>query len=307
VEITPQPIPSGGILTAVSPAGPVSREEVESGIAALRELGYTVHASAHALDSGEYLAGFDSIRADDLMAAFRDDDSDGIICTRGGYGTMRLLPLLDWKLFPNHPKSFTGFSDVSALQLTLWKRSGLVTFSGPQLARGFSRNLDAFSTQQWLRMVQGNAWGVPLLMPEGESLTPVVGGKESGPLLGGNLAVLAALCGTEWAPGFLGAIVVLEEIDEPPYRIDRMLTQLLMTGAFDGVKAILLGRFDQHVKGEKYDRTSTVVSVLREALPSVPLVCGAPYGHTGPTWTLPVGAWATLDIDAGTLITEPAR
>ncbi|MFH0884014.1 MAG: LD-carboxypeptidase [bacterium] len=305
--MTPQPISPGGILTAVSPAGPVNRKEVESGIAALRGLGYTVHTSAHALDSGEYLAGSDSDRADDLMAAFGDDKSDGIICTRGGYGTMRLLPLLDWKLFSDHPKSFTGFSDVSALQLALWKRSGLVTFSGPQLAKGFGRNLDAFSTQQWLRMVQGEAWGKPLPMPDGETLAPVVGGKESGPLLGGNLAVLAALCGTEWASGFSGAVVVLEEIDEPPYRIDRMLTQLLMTGSFDGVKAILLGRFDQHVKGEKLDRTSTAESVLREALPGVTLASGAPYGHVGPTWTLPIGAWATLDSDAGTLITEPAR
>lgn len=307
MEVTPKPIAPGGTLAAVSPAGPIGRDELDSGIAAMEKFGFTIDVSPHALDSGEYLAGSDADRAADLIEAFANDRFDGILCTRGGYGTMRILPHLDWERIAQHPKPFIGFSDVSALQQALWKKNGLVTFSGPQLARGFGGGLDAFSSTRWLEMLQGKAWGTPLPMPEGDSLTPVVSGVESGPLFGGNLAVLAALCGTDWAPRFLGGIVILEEIDEPPYRIDRMLTQLLMSGAFEGVKAILLGRFDQHVQGEKLDRTTTAVSVLREALPAIPLATGAPYGHVGPTWTLPIGAWATLNVDGGNLTVEPAR
>ncbi len=307
MAITPESIFPGSKLTAVSPAGPVSREEVESGVSALRNLGFEVVPAMHALDSTEYLAGSDADRADDLAAAFADPGTAGVICTRGGYGTMRLLPLLDWKTFADHPKSFTGFSDISALQLALWQRCGLVSFSGPQLARGFGRGLDEFSNLQWLHAVQGEAWGKPLPMPDETELAPVHAGKAEGPLLGGNLAVLAALCGTEWTPDFSGAVVILEEIDEPPYRIDRMLTQLLMSGAFRGVRGILLGRFDQHEKGKQLDRTGSAVAVLREALSSIPLASGAAYGHAGPTWTLPLGAWATLNVDAGMLTVEPAR
>lgn len=299
----PEPLPKGSTLATLSPAGPVGEEEVRRGAAVLSEEGYKVLRMPHALRRGQYLAGTDEQRVSDIMDAFRDDKYAGIICTRGGYGTLRLLDKLDYKLITSHPKPFVGFSDITALQTALYQRTGLVTFSGPQLARGFgyeakegsTSGLDDFSHACWFEMLEGRAWDKTLPLPDGWSLTTVREGTALGPLLGGNLAVLSGLCGTPWSPRFEGAIALLEEIDEPPYRVDRMLTQLHLAGAFDGVKGVILGSFAQHVKGERLDWASLAGELLSEKLDDVPILRGAPYGHVGPCWTLPLGAEAQLD------------
>jgi len=307
VALTPSPIKTGSILSAISPAGPVGSSEVERGIDALRELGLSVRVGEHALDDTGYLAGNDNDRSEDLHNAFLDPETDGVICTRGGYGTMRLLPLIDWELIAGSLKPFIGFSDITALQLAMWQKLQWVTFSGPQLARGFGGLADDFSREQWKMMVHGESWGRPLPLLGGGSLKRVSPGTAEGTLLGGNLAILSALCGTEYAPQFTDSIVILEEIDEPPYRIDRMLTQLLLAGAFDGVRGILLGGFWQHVKGERLDHTKVIANILKSALPDIPIISDAPYGHVGSCWTLPIGGWATLNAENGTLTMEPGR
>lgn len=310
--MTPEPLTKGATLATLSPAGPVGDEEVRRGAAVLGREGYKVLRMPHALRRGQYLAGTDEQRASDIMDAFCDTTYDGIICTRGGYGTLRLLDKLDYDTLSRHPKPFIGFSDITALQTALYQRAGLITFTGPQLARGFGyeakegslSGLDSFSHTCWFEMLEGHAWDKPLPLPEGWSLTTVCEGEAHGPLLGGNLAVLTGLCGTPWAPRFSGAIALLEEIDEPPYRVDRMLTQLHLSGAFEGMKGIVLGSFAQHVKGDRLDWATLAGELLSEKLNDVPIVRGAPYGHVGPCWTLPLGAEADLDTNAGTLLVK---
>lgn len=257
----------------------------------------------HALHHGRYLAGNDDSRALDLMNAFTSSEYSGVICTRGGYGSARLLPLLDFDaLRKADPKIFVGFSDITALQSALWQECQLISFSGPQLARGFGNNqMDIFSKNFWFAMLRGELWNTPLAAPDNsEWMEPRRHGAASGTLLGGNLAVLTSLCGTRWTPSFKNAVVILEEIDEPPYRIDRMITQLVQSGCFEGVRGVLLGAFSQNTKEGSSDWGSLAAEVIGNAIPDIPVAYGAPYGHTGPCWTLPLGAHAEIDVDRKT-------
>ncbi len=310
MAIIPEPIVRNeSNFATLSPAGPVSSEEVERGISVLDQLGYSVIKMPHALDRIGYLAGSDKDRAADINDAFANPEIDAIICTRGGYGSMRLLDLLDYDLIRENPKPFIGFSDITVLQNVIYRRCDLVTFSGPQLARGqlvafkskkYSPD-DEFSTQCWIDILEGNLWLKNLPLPEDrKSLTTVRPGRAEAPIMGGNLAVLSALAGSKHFPDFSDSIMVLEEIDEPPYRLDRMLTQLHIAGAFEGVKGIILGRFYQMVKGEIIEHEDIVSDIISSFIPdNIPIVKNAPYGHLGPCWTLPIGATIALDADNG--------
>lgn len=295
MALIPPPLTEHAVIAAVSPAGPVDEGEVRRGGAVLEQEGWHVRLGPNALKRDAYLAGTDDERVDDLHWAFTDDAVDAVLCTRGGYGTLRLLDRLDWAAIADHPKPFIGFSDISALQYALWRETGLVSWSGLQLCRGLP-DAHPFSKRQWLGALRGDIWERPLPMPGGEAMQTITPGIASGPLVGGNLAVMAALCGTPWSPDFSGSVVLLEEIDEPAYRVDRMLTQLLLSGAFEGAAGIVLGRFTQHLRDrDPVDHGVRAAQVLTSALPGVPLVLGAPYGHVGPTWTVPLGAEAHLD------------
>ncbi|GBE29311.1 putative murein peptide carboxypeptidase [bacterium BMS3Bbin04] len=317
MAIIPLPLKAGGRIAVISPAGPVGEDETKRGVEFFERLGYKLDLMPHALMTGNqsYLAASDTDRAVDLEQALTNDRYDAVFCTRGGYGSMRLLPLLNYNniLKKIKRKPFVGFSDISALQWALHDRSAWITWSGPQLARGFGGEdrgegfggLDRFSGECWMDALQGRMWGKVLPMPEGKSLNVLRDGLNLlGPILGGNLAVLAALCGTPFQPSFAGGIAVLEEIDEPLYRIDRMITQLSQSGVFKGVRGILLGRFVQHVQGEAVDLNAEAAEIVMDAVPGVPVVTGAPYGHVGPCWTLPIGAEATLDLKQKTLTLE---
>ncbi len=308
MALIPPTIDKGATLAAVSPAGPVDPEEFGRGCEALAGAGFKIERLENTLRHGEYLAGTDEQRAHDLMLAFEDDRFEAVLCTRGGYGSVRLLPLLDYSRIALHPKPLIGFSDVSALQLALWQRCSLVSFSGPQLAKGWGGGLSAFSQSCWLEMLGGRSWGKPLPVPD-RSAPPRFfrDGHARGTLLGGNLAILASLVGTPYAPRLEGAIVVLEEIDEPPYRIDRMIAQLRLAGAFEGVQGFVLGRFLQHVKGEQRRWDTLAAELLTAAVSDAPVLTGVPYGHLGDCWTLPIGADAVIDGESGSLTVEKPR
>ncbi|MBS1260881.1 MAG: putative murein peptide carboxypeptidase [Calditrichaeota bacterium] len=320
MAIVPPPLKPGARVAVVSPAGPVDRESTQRGIDVLTRHGFVFDVLTHVFETSVYLAGGDRGRAEDVQRALTDDRFDAVICTRGGFGSMRLLPLLDFATIHDacrrKPRALIGFSDISALQWALWRECGLITFSGPQLARGFGGDdrgggcggVDEFTGRRLLAMLDGSAWRDPLPFPPDRDRLQASQGSHpvAGPLLGGNLAVLAALAGTRWTPVFDGAVVVLEEIDEPPYRIDRTLTQLALAGAFAGARGFVLGEFIQHVDGRPRDHTAIVAARVAELAPDATILTGAPYGHVGPLWTLPLGAHAALDPAAGTLTVEPA-
>jgi muramoyltetrapeptide carboxypeptidase len=241
-----------------------------------------------------YLAGTDAERVDDFNAALRDDDVDGIWCVRGGYGAMRILPALDYDARRRRPKPLLGYSDITALHAAIGRRCDVVSFHAPT-ARGV---LTDFSRDSVVRAVveQRDPCGMAA------AARVLLGGRAAGRLVGGNLALLAALAGTPYAPDYSGAILVLEDVGEAVYRIDRMLQQLRLCGSLDRVAGIAFGHFTEGT--DPIDSALRPLDdVLREAadVAGVPALAGIPLGHVNDQWTIPLGAHAELDADARTL------
>jgi muramoyltetrapeptide carboxypeptidase len=283
----PPSLPPGAHVAMVSPSGPLNGpHELERAIATAESLGWTVQVGAHALARTGYFAGDDAQRGDDLIAAMHDDRVDGIWCIRGGYGAARLLPRVQEALSVMRPKALIGYSDITALHAA-WQRAGLVSFHGPTARSPLSE----FSRASLVDVVQRGA--APVWQSPDEA---------TGHLAGGNLALIASLCGTPWACHFDDAIVVLEDINEASYRIDRMLTQLRLADAFRGCRALAVGHFTD-CPDSTDDGTRSIVAIVEElaATLQVPTLMGIPVGHIEEQWTLPLGARATLNADARTL------
>jgi muramoyltetrapeptide carboxypeptidase len=291
----PSSLSAGARVALVAPAGPLrSANELEVSIAHARALGWEPHPAAHVLAHTGYFAGTDAERVDDFNAALRDDDVDGIWCVRGGYGAMRILPALDYDALRRRPKPLLGYSDITALHAAIGRRCDVVSFHAPT-ARGV---LTEFSRDSVVRAV------VEQRDPCGLAAAARVlrGGRAAGRLVGGNLALLAALAGTPYAPDYTGAILVLEDVGEAVYRIDRMLQQLRLCGSLDRVAGIAFGHFTEGT--DPIDSALRPLDdVLREAadVAGVPALAGIPLGHVNDQWTIPLGAHAELDADARTL------
>ena len=259
-----------------------------------RSFGWDPVMGEHATHRDGYLAGDDASRLHDLNAALRDDAIDGIWCLRGGYGAMRLLPLIDVDAMRRRPRVLIGYSDITALHAAIGGTSHVVTYHGPHAGT----RLSPFSRTSMEHAVVarrescGHAPGARTLRR----------GRAGGRLVGGNLALLASLSGTPFAPDYTGAILVLEDIGEPTYRIDRMLRQLVLSGALGRVAGIAFGSFTDGT--DKDDASSRALDdVLGEAaeLAGVPAIAGIPVGHIDDQWTLPLGATAELDADGCSL------
>ena len=295
----PPPLSTGARVALVAPAGPLRDEqELHVAIEQAIALGWEPMPAPHALARHGYFAGTDEQRAHDLNAALRDDRVDGIWCLRGGYGAMRILPALDYDALRRHPRPLLGYSDITALHCAVGVRSGVVSYHGPT-ARG---ELTGFSRDSLVRAVVehvdpcGSA-------PDARTLR---GGRAAGRLVGGNLALLAALCGTPFAPDYSDAILVIEDVGEANYRIDRMLQQLHLAGALEHVAGIAFGQFTENTDPID-DATRPLDELLREVADAagVPAVAGIPFGHVRDQWTIPLGARAELDAEACTLHVLP--
>jgi muramoyltetrapeptide carboxypeptidase len=277
-----------GIAAPGSPAAPVARE---TGIAWLRERGFSVRLGAALDERMGYLAGGDDERANDLNTLFADPGVDAVFCLRGGYGCGRLLPLLDFDIIRRHPKILLGYSDVTALALALWTRAGLVTFAGPMVAVDMHGGMDP-RTEGALWTMLGRPARTRLLdVPHPAVIAP---GRAEGTLLGGNLAVLMTLLGTPWEPDWTRCVLLLEDVGENVYRIDRMLAHLLNAGVLRAAAGVLLGRFT----GVPEDNPNRELDeVLREYLAplGVPVLAGLPFGHVLPKITFPIGARVRVD------------
>jgi len=228
-----------------------------------------------------------------------DDAIDAVWCLRGGYGAMRILESIDYAAAVRRPKPIIGYSDITALHAAFALRSELVTFHGPT-ARA---ELSPFSRRSLACALQhgGDSCGTA------EVAKILHGGVAQGALAGGNLALLSALAGTPFAPRLADAILVLEDIDEPVYRIDRMMRQLLLAGMLDDVRGIAFGTCTNCPEGadDGARRLDDVVGEIAELL-DIPAIIGAPIGHIDDQWTLPLGAMATLDADRRTLAVQPS-
>lgn len=296
--IRPPALRPGGRVALVAPAGPLPDGAVDRAVERVIAWGFEPVVGEHARKRHGYLAGVDAERAADFNAALRDDSIDAVWCLRGGYGVMRILDDIDWPALAARPRAVIGFSDNTALHLAI-RRHGLVSFHGPHPA---TEELTSFSADALLRALTSPEPAGRLAFPvDGGRAEPIAGGVAEGPLVGGNLSLVAATLGTAYAIQAEGAILFLEEVGEAPYRIDRLMSQLRLAGVLGSVAGVALGAFNGLPDGE--DQVPSVADVLRDRLGDlgVPVAYGFPFGHVADNWTLPVGARARLDADAGAL------
>lgn len=295
--IRPPALREGARVALVAPAGPLAEGAVERAERRVREWGWEPVAGEHARGRAGFLSAADDARVHDFNTALRDPSIDAVWCLRGGYGTMRILERIDWMALVRRPRPLIGFSDNTALHLAA-HAAGVVSCHGPHPA---TRDFTRFSGDLLRRVVCDPSPAGRLPFPaagqRAETLSP---GAAEGPLVGGNLSLVAATLGTPFAIRAEGAIVFLEEVGEAAYRIDRLLTQLVLAGVFRAAAGVAVGAFtetpaDPHGPGAG--------EVLRERLGSlgIPVAMGFPFGHVDDNWTLPVGVRARLDADAGTL------
>lgn len=279
---------------------------------ALAALGLKVKPGRNLMARYGYLAGRDTERAADVNALFADPEVKGIVAVRGGWGSARILPHLDYSLIRRNPKALVGYSDVTALHMALQARTGLVTFHAPVGVSTWT----PFSVEHFRRVIfdgeellmQNAAEPTPNLVQVEDRIRTITGGKARGRLLGGNLTVLTALMGTPYLPNWDGAILFLEDVQEQIYRIDRMLTQLALAGVLAKVRGVIFGRCTKCEPGEGYG-SLTLEEVLDDHLKplGVPAWQGAQIGHIDKQFTLPVGLDAEIDADRGTIrLLEPA-
>ncbi len=312
--VRPPRLRGGDVLGLVAPAGFIGDRfglaEIEETV---RAMGLVPRSAPHLLAREGYLAGSDEARADDLMTMFADDDVRGIMAVRGGWGSARLLPHLDFAAIARSPKLFVGFSDNTALHLALTARTGVHSIHGPNAAA-------SWPPQAWesFRRVAFDAavptysvpsYGGPNLSGHGADVRTFRGGTARGRLLGGNLTVLSALVGTPYLPDFSGAILFLEDTNESEYRIDRMLTQLALSGILGKVAGVVFGQCTRCHNPDGGYSNFTIYEVLdrRFAELGVPAFQGAMIGHISGQISMPVGVMAEIDADAGTIrMLEPA-
>ena len=286
----------GDRIGIVAPAGPVLQEEIQPGLDFLESLGFEPVCSPHLYDQKGYLAGEDKARVKDLHAMFRDRKIKAVLCARGGYGSHRILQKLDYGLFSRNPKIFVGYSDITTLLCALFKKSGLITIHGPvlrDLLKGDGRNATLL-----LKLMSSNEL-TTVNFPSG---TAVKKGRAQGVLLGGNLSLIGHLIGTPFLPSFKGKLLFIEEKGEPLYRIDRMLTHLLLSGELEKCAGLMVGTF------EECGDPASVIDLVRERCSrlNMPILTGLPVGHGEHNVPLPIGARAVLDTETMSLdIKEP--
>ncbi len=294
--IKPDRLSPGDIIGIAAPAGPFEIVKFERGLAAIKDMGFEVLVPDNLQKPENYLAAPDAWRASVLNDLFGLSEVKGIICARGGYGSMRILDLIDYDLFQNHPKVFLGFSDISALISAITTQSHLVAFHGPNITTlGKTSSLTKTSFYHAVTSDQ------PLhIQPQmARVINP---GKATGIVSGGNLATLCHLLGTPYSPTYRGCLFVMEDIGEAPYKIDRMLFQMRMSGCFQGVSGVVLGSFQDC--GNDDVICEIVANFFGDM--QIPILGGFEMGHSDDNVTIPMGIRATLDTDQGALVYHEA-
>lgn len=302
--IKPQRLNKGDTVGLITPSSAISRQAFDSTLDNMEALGFKVKYSPNMRVRKGFLAGTDQQRIDDIHAMFSDDSVHGIFCARGGYGAARLLPFLNYDLIASNPKAFIGYSDITALHFAIFNKTGLITFHGPVGASDFPD----YTSRQFEETVIKGKGKVKIEQAKEErditegqyQLYSIADGVANGALVGGNLSLVASLTGTPYDLDFSGKLVFLEDVGESPYRIDRMLTQLLLAGKFENAAGIVLGVFndcDYKETDPDFADTTSLGEVLRERLGNlgIPVLYGLSFGHVANNATLPMGIPAELD------------
>jgi muramoyltetrapeptide carboxypeptidase len=301
--IKPKALKAGDTIGLVTPASPITPEQLEKAVKNIEALGFkVVYNEKRVLSKYGYLAGEDLFRADDLNLMFNNPEIDGIWCVRGGYGTARILGMLNYKVIKEHPKVLIGYSDITALLQAIFKHTGLVCFHGPAAASEFTEY-----TKRHVKAVLMNPqktyeidYAVENLDNESTEFQPIViqEGIAEGRLIGGNLTLVTSLIGTRYDINYDNRLVFLEDIGEQPYRIDRMITQLLLAGKFQRARGVILGVF-LDCEAKKGSQSLSLRETLLDRFQyfKVPVIYGMSFGHIANQFTFPLGINARLNTE----------
>jgi len=302
--VLPRIVKRGDTIALIAPAGKVDRLALDAGVEALCARGLKVKVGAHVLDAYGHMAGADRDRASDVMNAFLDPDIKGVFCVRGGSGSARVIPYLDWEALASHPKVFVGYSDITALHLAFAHYAKWPTFYGPMVATETEccRNDDCFGIL-WNLISKPEPAGI-LSVPhshDGSSLhmQALHPGSAEGALLGGTLCVLESCIGTSYFPNLEGKILALEDDKEPSWRVDRMLTHLEQAGILEKAAGFLIGKLADREDDPLYPEELPMLQSLKDHLAGLgkPVLYGYPFGHLDQPVTLPMNCRVRLDAD----------
>jgi muramoyltetrapeptide carboxypeptidase len=294
-------IQPGDAVGIVAPSSPVTESQIEPGLRLLEERGYEVVLGNHVWERDGFLAGPDDHRVADIERMFADPKIKAVICARGGYGVSRVMDRLDLRVVAENPKLLVGFSDITFLQMALLNELGLVTLYGPMLISWVMPHPPSVA-DLWFRAMEVPEPLPPLPLGGGaETLTP---GSAEGAVVGGCLCLLAAAIGTPYEIPTDETLLLLEDINEPPHKVDSMLQQLRQSGFLSGVEGLVIGEMtwtDDRADPKIGSRPAREILVEHLGKRGVPAVIGFPFGHVVGALTLPLGIRASLDADAGTL------
>lgn len=293
----------GDTIGLVAPASPSSKNEIKCAVEDIEILGYKVKLGKSCYETyGGYLAGTPAIRVKDIHEMFVDDSVDAIMCLRGGYGTPQLLDLLDFQLIKDHPKIFIGFSDITALHIAFQQKAKLATIHGPVASQGIN-SLPSISVDYLLRTITEAEPLGAVRNPEDIAIKSLVPGTATGKIIGGNLSLISATMGTPYEINTAGKLLFLEDVNEKPYRIDRMLRQLALAGKFSEAAGIILGSWHKCNTDEPAD-SFTVYDLFDQIIKPFgkPTIYNLQAGHDNYNLTIPFGVEATIDATNDELI-----
>ena len=289
--LRPKPLKIGDTVGLIGTSSPTDSDRIEPSIKALENLGLKVILGESCYASHGYLSGKDELRAKDINEMFRNPDIKGVFCIRGGYGAARLLDLIDFEIIKANPKVFVGYSDVTALHIAINQMCNLITFHGPMPSTELYKGIDGYTMEYYLMNIfEGKPLGF-IQAPGTMKIRTLVSGYCEGILTGGNLSLVASSIGTKYEIDTRGKVLFLEEVDEEPYRVDRMILQLKQSGKLDSAAGIILGYFTNCI-AEEPERSLSLREVFEELIVPLkkPTIYNFPCGHTLPTVTLPLGA-----------------
>ena len=289
--IKPAKLKTGDVIGIISPASSTQDpKKIENGVQYLEKNGYRVEIGKNVGKTNGYLAGTDQERADDLNLMFKNKNIKAIICLRGGYGASRILDRINYKIIRNNPKIFVGFSEITALQMAILQKAGLITFAGPMLAPDFADNVSTYTEEFFWRIITSNKKMGRLKYPDNGKLTAITKGSSSGRILGGNLSVFAALIGTVYLPSMKEKILMLEDINE-----------MKMLKVFKQVRGVILGRFVGCYEHDPMKKTLTLGEVMEDYLShlKIPVLYAFPHGHIKDKVTVPLGLKVKINSTKG--------
>lgn len=324
--IKPAPLQPGDTIMFIAPAGDLNQERMALAKERLEAMGFKTKQRDDLFRQYGYLAGTDEQRAEEIMQAFTDPDVDAIFPGTGGYGTTRILDMLDYKTIRRNPKMLIGFSDITGLHLAINRRAGVVTFHtpSPQYGLGSEGNLSEFSAKYFWRAILKSSYynedgsrkdpGWTYDIPETIDKPEVIAkGKARGRLIGGNFSLIAATMGTPYEMNTRGKILFIEDVGEAPYRIDRFFSNLKLAGKLDGCKGIILGKFTRTQKEGEDPSEFSIREVVEQyfAGAEYPVIYNFPVGHFAQNATLPEGVMVELEAAAEgckvTVLEDPVK